>query len=79
MKFVLTDISHITLINLQEIENRLDQHKFMRVHKSYIIALSKVQSYSNNNIQINDYYIPIGRSYKIQVFEQLKKNELKNT
>jgi len=78
VKFVLTDSNYITLINLQEIQNRIDPNKFIRVHKSYIIALSKIQSYNGANIQINDHYIPIGRNYKLNFIERLEKNELKN-
>lgn len=79
VKFVLTNTNYIVLINLQEVQSKFNQNKFIRVHKSYIVALSKVQSYNNTNIQINNHYIPIGRNYKFNVIEQLKKNELKNS
>ncbi len=45
-------------------EAKLPESKFVRIHKSFIIAVDKVYSYSNECIKINNQKIPIGRMYK---------------
>lgn len=45
-------------------EAKLPEAKFVRIHKSFIIAVDKVYSYSNECIKINNQKIPIGRMYK---------------
>jgi two-component system, LytTR family, response regulator len=37
--------------------------QFMRIHKSYIIAIDKIKSIEGNRIQILSYTLPIGRNY----------------
>lgn len=54
---------YITHYNLLAVTKLLPQHKFMRIHRSYTIALNKVGAIDGNCIYIKDKKIPIGRSY----------------
>ena len=54
----------MTLMNFSSIISMLPQEKFMRVHKSYIIATNRVTVISKDSVVIDDTIIPIGRSYK---------------
>ncbi len=49
---------------MKDIETKLPAEKFMRVHRSYIIALDKVSVMDESAVVINDKTIPIGKSYK---------------
>ncbi|MBX2963534.1 MAG: response regulator transcription factor [Cyclobacteriaceae bacterium] len=55
-------------------EHKLPTKKFMRVHRSYIVSLDKVTSYTMNHVQLNEVEVPIGRLYKKQVLKVLNRN-----
>lgn len=69
------DSKIMTLLNFKTMQDLLDPEKFMRVHKSYIVAIDKIDYIENNMIKIRDKLIPVSSSYKI-VFNALlsKKN-----
>ena len=48
--------------------------KFLKVHKSFIVALSKVDSIEGNEIRIGQHHIPISRNQKEEVMDKLLKN-----
>ena len=52
-------------------ENILDDHKFIRTHRSFIVNINCIQSIVGNQIYINDAKIPIGQSYKLSVKSRL--------
>ena len=49
--------------NLKDVERTLSTKNFTRVHKSFIVSISKIDSIEGNTIKILDEEIPIGRSY----------------
>jgi two-component system, LytTR family, response regulator len=63
----------MTLQSFREIENVLPSPYFIRVHKSYIVALHKIESIERCRIKISDQLLPIGDMYKDQFFETLHK------
>jgi len=69
------DSKIMTLLNFKTIQDILDPQKFIRVHKSYMVAIDKIDYIENNAIKIRDKLIPVSSSYKI-VFNNLlsKKN-----
>lgn len=69
------DSKIMTLQNFKNIQEILNPEKFIRVHKSYIVAIDKIDYIENNMIKIHDKLIPVSSSYKI-VFNALlsKKN-----
>ena len=58
--------------SITSMENLLSEHKFLRVHRSYMVSLDKITSYNAMNVQINDNEIPIGRLYKQAVMDKLQ-------
>jgi DNA-binding LytR/AlgR family response regulator len=54
----------VTRLGLKVIEDKLDAGKFMRVHKSYIIALNKIDSVQKTQLTIQGREIPIGDRYR---------------
>lgn len=53
-------------------ENMLSEHKFMRVHRSYMVSLNKISGYNGISVQLDAKEIPIGRLYKQTVMEKLQ-------
>ena len=54
----------ITLQSLKNMEEILPDSNFIRVHKSYIVALNKIDTLEKNRIFIGESVIPIGETYK---------------
>lgn len=71
---VVTRIKTVTTKQkLNYFESILDSNKFVRIHRSFIVARNKIDAYSASNIEINSIELPIGRKYKDSVIELLKK------
>ena len=73
IKVVTPDKTYITHKSLTSQSEELPADRFMRIHKSYTIALDKVKSIEGNRIQILNHTIPIGRNYskdvKVKILE----------
>ena len=54
----------LTKSTMKNIEAKLPPHKFFRVHKSYIVALGKIEAIENQRIIIGEKRIPVGEQYK---------------
>ncbi len=63
-----------TLQNLKEFESKLPKDYFIRVHRSYIIALGQVDYISRNEINIGSHNIPIGNTFRQALNEAIEKN-----
>jgi len=59
--------------SLTSLEASLPQHLFIRIHRSYLVSINKVTAFTNNDIEIDNVEIPIGR----QFLGQLKRLTLK--
>lgn len=59
----------ITLQNMKKMEDSLPAGQFIRVHKSYIVALDKIDSIERSRIQIKDKIIPVGDTYRESFFK----------
>ena len=55
----------MTLLNFKKMEELLDSQRFIRVHKSYIIAVNKIDYFENNAIKIGKKLIPVSTTYKV--------------
>ncbi|GAO43301.1 LytR/AlgR family response regulator transcription factor [Flavihumibacter petaseus] len=66
----------MTLLNLKQVEEQLDRSRFLRVHKSFLVSLSKVEAIDNGEIILPSGRVPIGRQYREQVMEKILSNKL---
>ena len=57
----------VTKFQIGEIEAFLDDPNFLRIHRSFLIAKDKIESFSANEVDIGGQTIPIGRSYRREV------------
>ena len=64
----------VTKLTLGELEENLPSQEFLRIHKSYIVALNAITAFSASVIQISDKELPIGRNYKNSVLKALNFN-----
>lgn len=60
----LTGQRILTLQSLSSFEKELPAHQFARIHKSYIVAINKLELIAKNRVQIGKQEIPIGDTYK---------------
>lgn len=70
IKIVTTKREYISKMSTNEIEDLLPAHLFKRIHRSYIISVSKMESYTAEMVEVNGVSIPIGRGYR-EVIENL--------
>ena len=64
---------YITYLTFKSMEESLPADQFVRVHKSYLVAASKIESIEGNCIRIGQHEIPISRTVKEEVLEKLLK------
>jgi two-component system, LytTR family, response regulator len=64
IKLVTVKKSYLSKMGTHEIENLLPSDQFKRVHRSFIISLSKIDSYTAETVEVNGLSIPIGRDYR---------------
>lgn len=70
-KVVTEKKNYLTLTTLTAFLEKLPASKFLRIHRSYAIALEKINRISGNNIICGDVVIPIGKTYRTEI-AQLK-------
>ncbi|WP_239691915.1 LytR/AlgR family response regulator transcription factor [Hymenobacter coccineus] len=70
----------VTLLNMKDLENRLPAKQFMRVHKSYLVALDEIRAVDGNQILLKGIKtkgvkacIPLGDTYRNAFFEALQE------
>ncbi len=69
---IYTDDSKYTIHStMKNIENKLSDTNFMRVHRSYVVNLDKIETFDENLVFVNQKMIPIGGSYKNKLIQKL--------
>ncbi|CAM1339361.1 LytR/AlgR family response regulator transcription factor [Tenacibaculum aestuarii] len=71
VKVFTQDNITITRETISSFDEKLPKEQFLRVHRSFIIALNKIDSYTNEYIEIQKKAISISRSYKDTVLQKL--------
>jgi two-component system LytT family response regulator len=66
----------ITLQNMKKMEETLPKSDFIRVHKSYIISIDKIESIERSRIAISGKTIPIGDTYRDGFFKLIDKKNV---
>ena len=67
---------YITLQTMKNMEEKLPDKFFKRVHRSYIIALDKIKTLVGSAVEVEGQKIPIGKNYKEAFFNALDKNKI---
>ncbi len=64
IKIVTTKNEYISKLSTHEIESLLPANLFKRIHRSFIVSISKINSYTAEEVEVNGVSIPIGRGYR---------------
>jgi DNA-binding LytR/AlgR family response regulator len=70
-----TSKKYISYLTFKSVEDYLPAERFIKVHKSFIIAAAKVDSIDGNEIRMGQHRIPISRGLKDEVTEKLLKGK----
>jgi DNA-binding LytR/AlgR family response regulator len=73
IKIHMIQKSVLTLMTLKTISQKLPPKEFLRVHRSYIVPVGKIENISKSKIKIMDREIPIGVSYSESFFAAMDK------
>ncbi len=65
----------ITKEKISTLEEKLPEDQFIRTHRSFLIAIRNIKSFTAENIDIKNHEIPIGRTYKNSVLSFLGYRE----
>jgi len=71
VKVITSNRQIVTYERISYLEEKLPDELFIRIHRSFIVAVNHIQSFSATFVQVNDTELPIGRLYKNDVFRQL--------
>ena len=61
----------LTLMNFKDLLSKLPNSSFMRIHRSYVINISKIEILQRKKVIIDGEKIPIGESYKADFYKRI--------
>jgi len=70
IKIVTTKKEYLSKMSTNEIEELLPSNLFKRIHRSFIVSVNKIESYTAEEVEVNGVMIPVGRGYR-DVIERL--------
>jgi DNA-binding LytR/AlgR family response regulator len=74
VKIVTQEETLITLMTISEMEEKLPLQRFLRIHRSYIAAVSKIEKFTHASVTIVKQELPVGEFYKAEVLKRLNQN-----
>ncbi len=74
VKLVTDHESLVVLSTMKSFASLLPQDRFMRIHKSYIVNLDKVERYNSKTVEIEKEHLPLSRNKKTQLVEALSSS-----
>lgn len=72
VKYVTPDKTYIAHSTLKAVEDMISKENFLKVHRSYIVNLKKINQFTDNNLDINGASIPVSKSNKAGLVEKLR-------
>jgi len=72
VKVVTKDRTIVSKQSISTIEESLPEEAFLRIHRSFIVSISKIESFTAGLIQVGKYELPVSRSYRHEVEKALK-------
>jgi DNA-binding LytR/AlgR family response regulator len=64
IRIVTTKATYLSKMGTHEMEALLPADRFKRIHRSFIVSVSKIESYTAESVEVNGVSIPIGRGYR---------------
>jgi len=72
IKIFIENTVVVTRETITSIEAKLPKNDFMRIHRSFLVSIAKIDSFTNEFIEVKNKAIPISRSYKKDVLSRLE-------
>lgn len=72
-KVVTPNKKYTTLCNLKNFIDKLPREKFLRIHRSYAVAVDKIQRVENGMLRLGTFSLPIGKTYRQEINKVLMK------
>lgn len=69
IRIVTAKKEYVTKMSTHQIEELLPSGDFKRIHRSFIVSVNKIESYTAEEVEINGTTIPVGRGYKYVIDE----------
>lgn len=66
-KVVTTSKNIVTNQSISSLEEILPKNNFVRIHRSFIVAINKIESFTSDTIEIAKHELPISRMYRHEV------------
>jgi DNA-binding LytR/AlgR family response regulator len=70
VKFVAADKKYVVLNTIKNLETKVNGQQFLKVHRSYIVNISKVDNLRENTLFINGAEIPVSKAFKAEVLRR---------
>ncbi len=71
IKIQTAEKTYTVYATLKKLEEKLDSQKFVKVHRSFIVNVTKITSIDPNNLEINKKIIPVSGTYKDALLEKI--------
>jgi len=71
IKLVTDEANIVVLSTMKSFENELPTDRFLRIHKSFIVNLAKVEKFNSKNVEVNGKQIPLSRNKKQELADAL--------
>lgn len=71
VKVVTEEQSYVVLSTMKAFEKELPEGRFLRIHKSYIVSLEKIDRFNSKNVEVGSIEIPLSRNKKSTLMEAL--------
>lgn len=72
IKIIMKAKNIVTRETISSMEAKLPKNMFLRIHRSYLVSIEQITSFTHEYIEINKNVIPISRSYKTSVLNKLE-------
>jgi len=71
VKFITADKKYVTHNTIKNLEEKVNRQVFMKVHRSYIININKIDDIRENDLFIKGNEIPVSKAHKPEVLKRL--------
>jgi len=72
VKFVTAERKYITHNTIKNLETKVDGQRFMKVHRSFIVNMARIDDIQENSLYIRGTNIPISKAHKGKVMQKIK-------
>ncbi len=73
IKFHTRTSTHVSKYAITRLESELDSRRFLRIHRSFIVALAHVNAFNATEVEVHGKSLPIGGSYRETVLPALER------